>query len=44
MWYLPALKAVVVVNVNRLDEDDASKSTLLFLKLSKALFPEYVPW
>ena len=44
MWYLPALQAVMVINVNRLDKDDASKSGPLFDKLSKALFPEYVPW
>jgi D-alanyl-D-alanine carboxypeptidase len=44
MWYLPALKAVVVINVNRLDEDDVSRSSPLFFKLSKVLFPDYVPW
>ena len=44
MWYLPALKAIIVINVNRLDEDDQSKSSELFLLLTKALFQEYVPW
>ena len=38
-WYLPAEDAVVVVNVNRLDADDASMSGDLFGKLAKALFP-----
>jgi D-alanyl-D-alanine carboxypeptidase len=44
MWYLPALQAVMVINVNRLDENDESRSGPLFYKLSKALFPDYVPW
>ncbi len=44
MWYLPALQAVMVINVNRLDEDDVSQSGPLFFKLSKALFPDHVPW
>ena len=44
MWYLPALRATVVMNVNRLDEDDESKSSALFIKLSKIMFPDHVPW
>jgi D-alanyl-D-alanine carboxypeptidase len=44
MWYLPPLQAVVVINVNRLDADDDSQSSDLFFKLTKALFPDYVPW
>ena len=43
-WYLPANKAVVVINVNRLDKDDQSKSDQLFYKITKLMFPEYVPW
>jgi len=44
MFYLPEEDAVIVVNVNRLDEDDESKSTDLFLAVSKTFFPEYVDW
>lgn len=44
MFYLPALKATIVVSVNRLDADDVSRSTPLFLSLAKLAFPEYVPW
>src|SRR5918997_1613818 len=44
MFYLPEEDAVIVVNVNRLDEDDESKSTDLFLAATKTLFPEYVDW
>jgi D-alanyl-D-alanine carboxypeptidase len=44
MFYLPEEDAVIVVNVNRLDEDDQSKSTDLFLAVTKTLFPEYVDW
>ena len=43
-FYLPAQDAVIVVNVNRLDRDDQSHSTQLFLQLTKALFPQEVPW
>lgn len=43
-FYLPAKDAVIVINVNRLDRDDKSQSTELFLGLSKALFPTYVDW
>ena len=39
-WYLPAEDAVVVVNVSRLDADDASMSGDLFGKLVTALFPD----
>jgi D-alanyl-D-alanine carboxypeptidase len=44
MWYLPEKDAVIVINVNRLDVDDASKSDSLLLSVSKILFPEYVSW
>ncbi|MES2463120.1 MAG: serine hydrolase domain-containing protein [Armatimonadota bacterium] len=43
-WYLPEKDAVLVLNVNRLDEDDASKSTELFLLLTKLLFPGLTNW
>lgn len=44
MFYLPEEEAVIVVNVNRLDLDDESKSTEIFLGVSKILLPEYVDW
>jgi D-alanyl-D-alanine carboxypeptidase len=44
MFYLPEEDAVLVVNVNRLDADDESKSTDLFLEIAKTFFPEYVDW
>ncbi|QEH39239.1 D-alanyl-D-alanine carboxypeptidase precursor (plasmid) [Aquisphaera giovannonii] len=44
MFYLPALKATIVVNVSRLDLDDVSRATPLFLSLSKIVFPDYVLW
>jgi D-alanyl-D-alanine carboxypeptidase len=44
MYYLPERDATIVVNVNRLDEDDVSKSTELFLTLAKILFPRLVDW
>jgi D-alanyl-D-alanine carboxypeptidase len=44
MFYLPERDATIVVNVNRLDEDNASKSTDLFLILTKILFPRLVDW
>jgi D-alanyl-D-alanine carboxypeptidase len=44
MFYLPEEDAVILVNVNRLDVDDESKSTDLFLGVSKTFFPEYVDW
>ena len=44
MWYLPERDAVIVISVNRLDKDDQSQSTALFLKISKALFPDLVDW
>ncbi|WP_412030165.1 serine hydrolase domain-containing protein [Deinococcus yunweiensis] len=43
-FYLPARDAVIVINVNRLDQDDRSQSSALFLRLTKALFPQDVPW
>lgn len=44
MFYLPEKDAVIVINVNRLDLDDHSKSADLFFAISKLLFPEYVNW
>jgi D-alanyl-D-alanine carboxypeptidase len=44
MWYLPAKDAVVVVNVNRLDEDDESTSSNLFFTVAKMVFPQHVDW
>lgn len=44
LFYLPAADATIVINVNRLDEDDASQSTELFLRLTKILFPQLVDW
>jgi D-alanyl-D-alanine carboxypeptidase len=44
MFYLPQEEAVIVVNVNRLDLDDQSKSTNIFLGASKILFPKHVDW
>jgi D-alanyl-D-alanine carboxypeptidase len=44
MFYLPEEDAVILVSVNRLDVDDESKSTDLFLAVSKTFFPEYVDW
>ncbi|GGO41355.1 serine hydrolase domain-containing protein [Deinococcus humi] len=43
-FYLPARDAVIVINVSRLDHDDKSHSSELFLRLSKALFPAEVNW
>ncbi len=44
MWYLPEMDATIIINVNRLDLDDHSKSTSIFLQVSKLLFPEHVQW
>ncbi len=44
MFYLPEKDALIVINVNRLDLDDRSRSTELFLRLSKQLFPQHVDW
>ena len=44
VWYLPAYDAVIVVNVNRLDLDDASQSFGIFAALTQILFPELVDW
>jgi D-alanyl-D-alanine carboxypeptidase len=44
MFYLPEERAVIVVDVNRLDLDDESKSTEIFLGVSKILFPGHVDW
>jgi D-alanyl-D-alanine carboxypeptidase len=44
MFYLPEEEAVIVVDVNRLDLDDQSKSTNIFLGVSKLIFPEHVDW
>ncbi len=42
MWYLPEKDAIVVINVNRLDQNDESKSSKIFADISKILFPEYL--
>ncbi|NOX85028.1 MAG: beta-lactamase family protein, partial [Chlorobi bacterium] len=39
MFYLPEKDAVIIINVNRLDLDDKSKSGPLFGKIAKYLFP-----
>ncbi|MFC2130255.1 serine hydrolase domain-containing protein [Bacteroidota bacterium] len=44
IYYLPEKDAVIVINVNRLDVDDQSKSGPLFFKIAKLLFPDYVKW
>lgn len=44
MFYLPAKDAVIVINVNRLDLDDHSKSGVLFMSISKLVFPDNVNW
>ncbi|MCK4638542.1 MAG: beta-lactamase family protein [Bacteroidales bacterium] len=44
MFYLPEKDAVIIINVNRLDVDDNSKSGPLFFKIAKYLFPEHVKW
>ena len=44
MWYLPEEDAIIIIDVNRLDEDDLSQSMNAFLMASKTLFPEYVDW
>lgn len=43
-FYLPAKDAVIVISVNRTDQDDQSQSAELFLRLTKELFPEEVNW
>lgn len=44
MFYLPRLDALIIINVNRLDLDDHSRSSELFLRLTKLLFPDDVRW
>ncbi|MCF7911935.1 MAG: beta-lactamase family protein [Candidatus Cloacimonetes bacterium] len=44
MWYQPESDATVIVSVNRLDLDDHSQATDIFLQLSRIVFPEYVSW
>jgi len=44
MWYLPIKDSIILINVNRLDLDDRSKSASLFFAVTKILFPEYVKW
>lgn len=41
MFYLPQEVAVIVVNVNRLHKDDASKSTEIFMGIWNTLYPDY---
>jgi len=44
MFYYPPKDAVIIVNTNRLDEDDVSMSTNFFLRLVTILFPGSAPW
>lgn len=44
MFYLPEKDAVIVINVNRLDLDDHSRSSTLFFLLARLLFPNDVNW
>ncbi len=44
MFYYPPKDAVIIININRLDEDDISMSTNFFLKLAPILFPGSAPW
>jgi D-alanyl-D-alanine carboxypeptidase len=44
MWYLPQKDAVVIINVNRLDLDDHSKSSKIFMDVTRILFPKYISW
>ncbi len=44
MWYLAQEDAIIIINVNRLDLDDASKTLSIFLLTTKTLFPDYVDW
>lgn len=44
LWYLPERDALIVINVNRLDLDDESKSLNLFFYITKILFPDLVDW
>ncbi len=44
MYYMPELDATIIINVNRLDLNDHSKSYSFFIKLTKELFPDYVQW
>ena len=44
MFYLPEKDAVIIINVNRLDENDKSCSGDFFFELTKFMFPDYVDW
>ena len=44
MFYLPEKDAVIIINVNRLDEDDKSWTSELFAVLTKMMFPDHVDW
>ena len=44
IWYLPEESAIIIINVNRLDLDDHSKSLRTFLLATKTLFPDYCAW
>ena len=43
-WHWPERDATIVVNVSRLDRDDHSQSSELFLKIAKLLYPNDLPW
>lgn len=44
MFYLPEKDAVIIINVNRLDENDKSCSGDFFFEITKFMFPDYVDW
>ena len=44
MFYLPEKDAVIIINVNRLDENDKSCSSELFEAITRIMFPDHVDW
>ena len=44
VWYLPEKDATIVMNVNRLDRDDETKSFETFALIARELFPDLVAW
>ena len=44
MFYLPEKDAVIIINVNRLDENDKSCSSELFAAITRIMFPDHVDW
>ena len=43
MWYIPEQDAIIVISVNRSDEEMDSHSGDVLLAVLKNLFPEYIP-